>query len=186
MKLLVGLGNFGAAYAKTRHNLGFMVMDELADRHQLKFGPKTELHAEVTEANLGGEKVILAKPTTMMNLSGRAVKQLVRYYKLEPTDVWLVHDELDLDFGRLRIREGAGSAGHNGVASVIDSIGPYCIRWRIGIGRPSQMDAADYVLQKFSPSEQKQLAKIVSQTADAIEHALEHGHEATTHQLLEK
>lgn len=185
MKLIVGLGNTGDKYAGTRHNLGFMVVDELARRHNLKFSEKSAHKARIAEGQIDGHKVVLAEPTTMMNLSGQAVSKLAHYYKLEPTDVWVVHDELDLEFGSLRIREGSGSAGHNGVASVIEAVGPHCIRWRIGVGRPAgHMDSAAYVLQDFNKDEQKHLAEIVAKTADAIEHALKYGNQDTTHQLL--
>ena len=185
MKVIVGLGNVGDKYANTRHNLGFMVVDELARRHGVKFSEKSSHQALIAETQLGDSKVILTKPTTMMNLSGQAVGKLAHFYKLEPTDIWVVHDELDLEFGQLRIREGSGSGGHNGVASIIETIGSHCIRWRVGIGRPTgQMDSAAYVLQDFNKDEQKHLAEIVARTAGAVEHALEHGHEATTHQLI--
>lgn len=185
MKIIVGLGNIGDKYTKTRHNLGFMVIDELARRHNVRFQDEKDWLALVGDEEISGERVFLVKPTTMVNLSGRAVERIMNFYKLEPIDVWLIHDELDLEFGQLRIREGGSSAGHNGVKSVTESIGEYYIRWRIGVGRPpGQIDSADYVLQNFDAGEQGRLPGIITKVADAIEHALEHGHESTTHQLV--
>ncbi|HSX14395.1 MAG TPA: aminoacyl-tRNA hydrolase [Candidatus Saccharimonadales bacterium] len=186
MKLIVGLGNVGAGHDHNRHNLGFMVVNELAQRMEAEFAAKPNWRMDLAEVGEGADKQILAKPTTMMNLSGQAIGKVMQFYKLEPSEVWVIHDELDLQFGQLRVREGGGDAGHNGVKSVISSIGPHCIRWRIGIGRPPEhMDSADFVLQNFSPQEVGQLPMVIKGAADAIEQALDHGHEDTTHKLLE-
>lgn len=171
MKLIVGLGNVGTQYTSTRHNLGFMVIDELAQRHELSFGSKDQ--ALVAKGEIEGESVVLAKPATMMNLSGPAVGQLMRYYKLDPAGVWVVYDELDLEFGKLRVRGQGSSAGHNGIASVIESIGEGFVRWRLGIGRPTgPMDARNYVLQPFSKTEAEKLPQVINQTTDLLEQKL--------------
>ncbi len=173
MKLIVGLGNIGSQYAQTRHNLGFMVVDELAQRSDLSFKEEKKLHALVAKGELAGETVLLAKPTTMMNLSGGAMANLMHYYKLTPSDVWVVHDELDLEFGKLRVRGQGTSAGHNGIESIIAAIGDGFVRWRLGIGRPTnQMASRDYVLQPFNKDEPQQIPQIVDKTASLIERAL--------------
>lgn len=185
MKLIVGLGNIGIDFARNRHNLGFMVIDELAAHHDLRFSEKKAWKVQITEAEIKGEKLILAKPTTMMNLSGRAVAQIAQFYKIQPVDVWVVHDELDLPWGTLRVRPGGSSAGHNGVQSVIDQIGPDFYHWRLGIGRPTEhLQAADYVLQNFSEPEAKQLPNLIKAVADKIESELPYEPTTASYQLL--
>jgi len=185
MKLIVGLGNVGSQYARTRHNLGFMVVDELARRHNLTFSEKRAWKSQVTEAEIKGEKVILARPTTMMNLSGEAIQQIARFYKTMPLDMWVIHDELDLPFGTLRVRPGGSSAGHNGVQSVIDQIGPDFYHWRVGVGRPTvHLGAADYVLQNFSESESGQLSDLIKAVANQVESDLPYEPTAASYQLL--
>lgn len=186
MKLLVGLGNTGTDYAKNRHNLGFMVADELAQRWELKFSEKKPWQALIAETEIKGEKLILAKPTTMMNLSGQAVVKIAKFYKIEATNIWIIHDELDLPFGSLRVRPGGSSAGNNGVQSVIDAIGNDFYHWRIGIGRPTgQMAAKDYVLQNFTANEAGQLDQVIKGVADRVEAELPYEPTAASYQFLE-
>lgn len=184
MKLIVGLGNIGSQYAQTRHNLGFRVINELARRHDLSFKEDKKLHALVTKGEIAGETVLLTKPTTMMNLSGGSVSALMHYYKLNPSDVWVVHDELDLEFGKIRTRIGGGTAGHNGIGSIIEAISPDFIRWRIGIGRPpAGKDSAAYVLDRFTAGEEAKIEGIVGEVAADLTTALKTGHEPTTRSL---
>lgn len=173
MKLIIGLGNIGSQYAQTRHNLGFRVVDELASRNDLSFKEDKKLHALVAKGEIAGEAVLLAKPTTMMNLSGQSASALMHYYKLTPLDVWVIHDELDLEFGKLRVRGQGSSAGHNGIGSIIDALGNDFIRWRLGIGRPTgEMASRDYVLQSFNKEEAERIPIIIDKTVALLEKSL--------------
>lgn len=149
MKLFVGLGNPGGAYARNRHNVGFMAVDAIAAAHG--FGPwRAKFQGEVTEGRLGAEKVLLLKPGTFMNLSGDSVAAALRFYKLEPGDVTVFHDELDLPPGKLKVKTGGGHAGHNGLRSIDAHIGPAFNRVRIGIGHPGDKRlVSPYVLGDF-------------------------------------
>ncbi|MFN5827597.1 MAG: aminoacyl-tRNA hydrolase, partial [Rhodobacterales bacterium] len=154
MKLFVGLGNPGAKYAGNRHNLGFMAVDRIAGDHG--FGPWRKAHQGMTaEGRLGDEKVCLLKPGTFMNLSGQSVGEAMRFFRLTPQDVTVFHDELDLAPGRLRLKQGGGHAGHNGLRSIHDHIGDAYGRVRLGIGHPGHKDAvAAYVLHDFAGADQ--------------------------------
>jgi peptidyl-tRNA hydrolase, PTH1 family len=172
--LVIGLGNPGREYERSRHNLGFLVVDELARRHG---GRITERAAKslMGRVRLGGTELVLAKPQTMMNLSGLAVKALRAKYAVPLDRVLIVHDDLDLPFGRLRIRKGGSSAGNHGMDSVIESLGTKdVIRFRVGIGRPPG-DGIDYVLSPFTDSERAELPGVVGRVADAVEVAVEKG-----------
>ncbi|WP_323036759.1 aminoacyl-tRNA hydrolase [Pararhodobacter sp.] len=153
MKLIVGLGNPGAKYAQNRHNIGFMALDRIAEDHG--FSPwKARFQGEVSEGRLGSERVILLKPQTFMNLSGQAVGEAMRYLKLEAADVIVLHDELDLAPGKLRLKQGGGHAGHNGLRSMIQHIGAEFARVRLGIGHPGHKDAvAGFVLHDFAKAD---------------------------------
>ncbi|MGB0960990.1 MAG: aminoacyl-tRNA hydrolase [Halocynthiibacter sp.] len=153
MLLFVGLGNPGAKYAGNRHNIGFMAIDAIADDHG--FAPwRSKFQAHVTEGRLGREKVILLKPTTFMNLSGQAVGEAMRFYKLTPDDIWVFHDELDLAPAKLRLKSGGGHAGHNGLRSMHQHIGDSYHRVRLGIGHPGDKNkVSSYVLNDFAKSE---------------------------------
>ena len=153
MKLFVGLGNPGAGYARNRHNVGFMAVDAIAAAHG--FTPwRGKFQGEVAEGRLGAEKVILLKPGTYMNLSGDAVQAAIQFFKLEPGDVVVFHDELDLAPGRVRVKTGGGSAGHNGLRSITAHIGPEFVRVRIGIGHPGDKRVvSNYVLGDFAKFE---------------------------------
>lgn len=168
--LIAGLGNPGPEYAGNRHNAGFMVADELAAR----VGGKFKAHragAEVLEGRLAGRRVVLAKPRSFMNLSGGPVAGTAKFFKVEPAGIVVVHDELDLPFGAIRLKLGGGDNGHNGLRSITKSLGTKdYFRVRFGIGRPpGRQDPADFVLKDFSSVERKELALEVDRCADAVE-----------------
>jgi PTH1 family peptidyl-tRNA hydrolase len=168
MKAIVGLGNPGNQYAGTRHNIGFVVVDQLARRHHAPT-PKSRFKSLVTEVSIGNEKVILLKPQTYMNLSGDAVRLMGTWYKLYADEILIVLDELDLPFGTLRMRERGSAGGHNGLSSVIQQLGTNEFpRLRVGIGR-GRSSAIAQVLSKFSNEEQKELPFVIDNSADACE-----------------
>ena len=176
MFLIVGLGNPGREYKDTRHNAGFMVVDRLCkkwDTRTLRLQSK----ALVTTTLVDGQKVILAKPQTFMNLSGQAVGSLVKFYKLDLAQLLVIHDDIDLPLGTIRLRPGGGSAGQKGLISIIEHLGtPDFPRLRIGVGRPpGRMEAADYVLQSFSPAENETLQFVFSNAEDAVNTFLAEG-----------
>ena len=166
MKLIVGLGNPGAKYAGNRHNIGFMALDRIAADHN--FGPwKGRFQAETAEGRLGVERVTLLKPQTFMNLSGQSVGEAMRYLKLTPDDVIVLHDELDLAPGKCRIKRGGGHAGHNGLRSIHQHIGPEYDRVRLGIGHPGHKDrVAAYVLSDFAKADQDWLDDLLRGISD--------------------
>jgi PTH1 family peptidyl-tRNA hydrolase len=174
--LVVGLGNPGAQYERTRHNIGFRVVDELERRH----GPvtfKTKLGAQVAEAKLGGERVLLCKPMEFMNVSGEAVLRVASFWKVRPSETIVVYDDIDLPFGRLKLATSGGHGGHNGVRSIIASWStPDFSRVRFGVGRPpGGHDAAGYVLAPFSRAEEVSLPQLTGAAADAVETTVTHG-----------
>ncbi len=177
--LVVGLGNPGPQYATTRHNVGFMVADVLADRMGETFKVHKKSGAEVATGRLAGRSVVLAKPRVYMNESGRQVGPLAKFYSIPVTDVVIIHDELDIDFGRIRLKAGGGVAGHNGLRSVGSALGSNDFqRVRVGIGRPpGQKSGASFVLEPFNSRERPELGTIVEQSADATELLLELGRE---------
>ncbi|MCB1390538.1 MAG: aminoacyl-tRNA hydrolase [Rhodobacteraceae bacterium] len=171
MKLVVGLGNPGAQYAQNRHNIGFMAVDRIAADHG--FAPwKSRFQGLVAEGRLGGDKAILLKPQTFMNLSGQSVGEAMRYLKLQPEDVIVLHDELDLAPGKMRLKQGGGHAGHNGLRSLHQHIGEGYGRVRLGIGHPGHKDrVAGYVLHDFAKSDAEWLDDLlrgISDGADAL------------------
>ena len=157
MYLLVGLGNPGSDYAGNRHNIGFMAVDGI-HRHY-SFQPfRSKFHGEVADGSIAGDKVFILKPTTYMNESGRSVAELVRFYKIETGNVIVLHDELDLPPGKIRVKKGGGLAGHNGLKSIADNIGLDFYRVRIGIGHPGEKSrVTGHVLNDFSQSDQQWL-----------------------------
>ncbi|CAL9308296.1 Peptidyl-tRNA hydrolase [Streptomyces sp. enrichment culture] len=173
--LIVGLGNPGPEYAMNRHNVGFMVVDLLAERIGGKFKRAGKAQAQVLEGRMGpagpaSRRVILAKPMSFMNLSGGPVNALRDFYKVPPANVVAVHDELDIDYGTLRLKLGGGDNGHNGLKSMTKAMGPDYHRVRFGIGRPpGRMQVADFVLKDFSSAERKELDYFVDRAADAVE-----------------
>lgn len=169
--LVVGLGNPGPNYAKTRHNLGFMVADLLAARLGSAFKVHRKSGAEIATGRLAGRSVVLAKPRTYMNESGRHVGPLAKFYSIAPADVIVIHDELDIDFGRIRLKFGGGVAGHNGLKSVAAALGTRDYqRVRVGVGRPpGRKEPATYVLETFTATERPEVPTICEQAADATE-----------------
>ena len=170
MKVVVGLGNPGPRYESTRHNVGFRVLAELARRWSAE-RPKRKFDAEIAEAQFAGEKVLLVAPQTYMNLSGRAVQPLLAFYSLEPADLLVLCDDMNLETGRLRLRGSGSAGGQKGLADIIQRLGTEQFsRLRIGIGRPpGQMDATDYVLGKFRSDEQEPIEHAIVTAGDAVE-----------------
>lgn len=166
MLLFVGLGNPGTKYAKNRHNIGFMALDRIAEDHG--FGPwKQKFQGELCEGRLGGEKVLLLKPLTFMNLSGQSVGEAMRFYKLTPQDITVFHDELDLAPGKARVKMGGGHAGHNGLRSIHQHIGEQYQRVRLGIGHPGRKElVAHYVLQDFARADAEWLDDLMRGIGD--------------------
>jgi PTH1 family peptidyl-tRNA hydrolase len=180
--LVVGLGNPGPGYAGNRHNVGAMVLAELAARAGAKLSPGKGPRARSAsgDGRLAGRRVVLAQPSTYMNESGGPVKGLLDYHSIDPTCLVVVHDELDLDFDVVRLKRGGGEGGHNGLRSISRSTGTRdYLRVRVGIGRPpGRQDPADFVLKDFSATERKTLELLVGEAADATELLLEKGLEA--------
>ncbi|SEO95055.1 peptidyl-tRNA hydrolase [Salinihabitans flavidus] len=170
MQLFVGLGNPGAKYARNRHNIGFMAVDRIAEDHG--FGPwKARFQGQLTEGRLGDEKVLLLKPETYMNLSGQSVGEAVRFYKLTAQDVTVFHDELDLAPGKLKVKQGGGHAGHNGLRSIGQHIGADFRRVRLGIGHPGHKDLVSaYVLHDFAKADDGWLDDLMRGIADGAPH----------------
>jgi len=183
--LVVGLGNPGPQYATTRHNVGFMVADLLAARMGAAFKVHKKSGAEIVTGRLGHKPVVLAKPRTYMNESGRQVGPLAKFYSVSPADVIVVHDELDIDFGQIRLKLGGGEGGHNGLRSVANALGTKDFqRVRIGIGRPpGRKDPAAFVLENFSATERPEVPTLCELAADACELLIESGLEPAQNQV---
>jgi peptidyl-tRNA hydrolase, PTH1 family len=188
LKMIVGLGNPGLQYARNRHNIGFQCVELLARRHGIAID-KLQLRAMTGSGVVaeGGErrKVLLVKPMTYMNASGEAVGPLARYYQVAPAEMLVIHDDLDLASGKLRLRANGSSGGQNGIRSIIERLGtPEFARARVGIGRPpGRMDAADYVLQNFSVAEEELFGLLRVKVCEAIECWLREGVEAAMNQF---
>ncbi|HZH15864.1 MAG TPA: aminoacyl-tRNA hydrolase [Archangium sp.] len=173
MKLICGLGNPGREYERHRHNIGFMVVEALLSRARAELNHE-KFQARVGQGSLGGEKVLFLEPQTYMNLSGRSVAEAARFYKVAVEDILVIHDELDMPFGRLQLKAGGGSGGHNGLKSTVSSLGADSfIRLRFGIGKPQGPNAkdrvADYVLSNFDDAERRQLDDLIALAADAAD-----------------
>ncbi len=168
MKIFAGLGNPGAKFARNRHNIGFMALDRIAQDHG--FGPwKAKFQGHVSEGRFGSDKVILLKPDTFMNRSGQSVGEALRFYKLESTDLTVFHDEIDLAPSKLRLKAGGGHAGHNGLRSIHEHIGPHYDRVRMGVGHPGHKDRVPgYVLSDFAKADQDWLEDVLSGISDGI------------------
>ena len=167
--LIVGLGNPGLAYRHNRHNIGFMVADVLAQKLEIPL-KRVKFKAQIGNGRIEGIPVIIAKPLTYMNNSGEAVAPLVHYFKVPLERMLVIHDDMDLPLGTLRMRPSGGSAGHNGMLSIFDKLGTNAIpRLRVGIGRPpGRMDPADYVLQDFPKNEEELLNMVIAQACEAV------------------
>jgi PTH1 family peptidyl-tRNA hydrolase len=176
---VVGLGNPGPSYAANRHNVGVMVLEQLADRAGIRLSPGKGARARALsgEGRLAGRRVVLARPTTYMNESGGPVRGLLDYHHLDPADLVVIHDDLDLPFATVRLKRGGGEGGHNGLRSITRSVGTRdYLRVRVGIGRPpGRQDPADFVLRDFSGTERKELDLLLAEAADATEVLLERG-----------
>ena len=167
MKVVIGLGNPGKKYEKTRHNIGFIAVDNLRKKFNIS-DEREKFQALVSEKNIDGEKVIFFKPQTFMNLSGNAVIEIINFYKLDPKkDIIVIYDDMDLPFGDIRIREKGSSGGHNGIKSIISHIGEEFIRIKCGIGA-KEKDAVEHVLGEFNQTEQKNLDKILENINNCI------------------
>lgn len=176
MHLIVGLGNPGTQYTRTRHNLGFIVVDTLAAHSGARFSSKKKFQASTAETNLGEVSVLLTKPQTFMNDSGAAVRALAHFYKIPAHNIWIVSDDIELPFGTVRVRHQGSAGGHNGLQSIIDQLGTDAFhRLRIGVGsnRPHQLPAEEYVLQPFSTSEQQALPDIIDQALTTLNDELQ-------------
>jgi len=190
MKLIVGLGNPGERYKRTRHNVGFMAVEELARQFSIfnfQFSLDKNLKAEILKTKYKGEELILVKTQTFMNKCGWPVKKLVDWYHVRPVDLWVVHDDLDLPLGKIKIRKGGGTAGHHGLESIAEQLGTTdFVRFRLGIGRPQGRDEwekinvkrkeiEDYVLSDFTPEEGKEVRELVKKGSKAVQIGIEKG-----------
>ncbi len=182
--LVLGLGNPGETYRRTRHNLGFRALDRLADRAGVRLEPAGELRplARWAEARVAGQRVVLAQPRTYMNRSGRAASALCRALAVAPHDLVVVHDDADLALGRLRVRRGGGSGGHNGLRSLLDALGTAdFVRIRLGVrgAERDEAELAEYVLRPFEAEEERVAEALADAGADAVEHLVAFGLEPT-------
>jgi PTH1 family peptidyl-tRNA hydrolase len=172
MLLIVGLGNPGPRYAATRHNVGFRVIDELARQCGVSASAfKDRFHGEVASARLGDAELLLLRPQTFMNESGRSVQAACTFYKIKPSELIVAHDELDVPFSEVRLKQGGGDGGNRGVRSVTAALGPDYVRIRLGIGRPPpdfRGDVADFVLQAFASAELATVDQMVARAAEAV------------------
>ena len=187
LSLVVGLGNPGAAYAQTRHNAGFMVADELAGKFDIGFD-KRKFDTVFGRGHIEREPVVLAKPMAFMNRSGPPVRSLADFFKISSEAMLIIHDDIDLAFGRLKIKEKGGHAGHNGIRSLIDAFGSDdFVRLRIGVGRSGfDISVSDHVLSKFSDQENESLAQIIATARDAVVTVLSKGTKAGMNQFNSK
>jgi peptidyl-tRNA hydrolase, PTH1 family len=174
--LVAGLGNPGPKYATNRHNIGFMVVDELSRRARAE-GFRGKFGGEIATCELAGQRAALLKPMEYMNLSGRAVARVAAFYQIEPKDLVVVHDEIDLPLGRLQVKIGGGHAGHNGIRSIMQDLGtPDFVRLRCGVGRPAgQRGVSGHVLGDFGKGEQEEAKILIQEAADAVEEIIRKG-----------
>ncbi|WP_342375034.1 aminoacyl-tRNA hydrolase [Myxococcus stipitatus] len=173
MKLICGLGNPGREYERHRHNIGFMAVEALLSRARAELNQE-KFAAKVGQGTLAGERILFIEPQTFMNLSGRSVAEAARFYKVAPEDVLVIHDELDLPLGRLQLKAGGGSGGHNGLKSIVSSLGSEAfVRLRFGIDKPTGPNArervAGYVLSNFDDGERRQLDELIARAVDMTE-----------------
>ncbi len=184
LKLVVGLGNPGETYARTRHNAGFWLVDELARRHGGSFRNESKHQGELARIRLGGAELWLLKPATFMNRSGASMLSVAGFYRIAPAEMLVAHDELDLAPGTLRLKQGGGHGGHNGLRDAIATLGADFWRLRIGIGHPGHRDeVTDYVLQRASSDEERVLHEAVLEAADMLPLLIEQGPQKAMHRL---
>lgn len=170
MKMIVGLGNPGKQYENTRHNIGFMALDRLADSYGVSWSQETKFQAKVASAMVDGEKILLVKPMTYMNESGQAVEKMSQYYKIDPDNVLIIYDDLDLPTGKLRLRQSGSAGGHNGIKSIISHLGTSKFkRIRTGIDRPDKQSVVDYVLGELRRDEQDKLSSSFDYIQSAVD-----------------
>jgi len=176
MKLIVGLGNPGSGYEFTRHNIGFLTIDKLAEKLNTVIS-KDKFKGKFNKITYQNQDILLLKPMTYMNLSGESVGALKKFFKIQESDILVIHDELDIDFGKIKFKKGGGLAGHNGLKSIASVLSTKDFnRLRIGIGRPvGKISVSDYVLQKFSNDENIMLDDLIEKSADAVIFYLEKG-----------
>ncbi|GAJ27394.1 peptidyl-tRNA hydrolase [Liquorilactobacillus sucicola DSM 21376 = JCM 15457] len=175
MKLIVGLGNIGKKYEGTKHNVGFMTVDKFAEQNGVSF-TKTKCESEIAELFLNGEKILLAKPTTYMNESGRSVGPLLDYFGIDVANFIVIHDDMDLPVGQLRLRQKGSAGGHNGIKSIIAHLGTQNFkRIRIGIDHPQKQNVVDWVLSKFPAQQEKQLEEGLVRATSALDNWLTEG-----------
>ncbi|MDQ2972993.1 MAG: aminoacyl-tRNA hydrolase [bacterium] len=169
--LIIGLGNIGNEYDGTRHNIGFEVADAFAANHDFGWVNKKDLQCHIASGIIGSTRIIIIKPTTLMNLSGNAAQAVQHFYRVYNPETFVVHDELDIDLGVIKTKIGGGSAGHNGIKSIAQNLGEDFGRIRIGIGpkHPAQIDSADFVLGKFSKVEQASLKQIINESCNILD-----------------
>ncbi|HKW55431.1 MAG TPA: aminoacyl-tRNA hydrolase [Stellaceae bacterium] len=168
IRLIVGLGNPGARYERNRHNIGFMAVDTVVRRHGVG-ALRSKFQSAITEGTIAGERVYVQKPQTFMNLSGDAVGEAARFYKIAPDEIAIIHDEIDLAPGKLKVKRGGGTAGHNGLRSIDDAIGEDFWRVRLGVGHPGVKELVQpYVLQNFDAEELLWVTPLIDAVADAI------------------
>ena len=187
MKLVIGLGNPGARYETTRHNCGFLAVDQIASSCDIQVNLRS-FDSRFGKGRIGAVPVLLVKPETFMNLSGPAVKQFADYFKIELPDIIVIHDDIDLPFKTVRLKSGGGHAGHKGLMSIVESLGSAeFLRVRIGIGRPpDELTVERYVLDQFSENEIKLLPQILKTACDAVEAILTSGIQAAMNQYNER
>jgi PTH1 family peptidyl-tRNA hydrolase len=186
VKLIIGLGNPGRLYADNRHNIGFMCLNHFAKTQDIRFDKK-QGQTRIGSGEVAGSQVVLAKPQTYMNLSGQSVSRLVKRFNINLSDLLVIHDDLDLPLGKIRIRQGGSSGGHKGIGSIITELGSQdFLRFRVGIGRPitsfaeiSENDIITYVLSDFTSEEKQVITKVVSKLSEAVLYLLTEGLVAT-------
>jgi PTH1 family peptidyl-tRNA hydrolase len=174
MYVIAGLGNPGKEYASSRHNAGYMAVEYLAEKLNTKLN-KLKFNSVYGDTSINGEKVMLVKPVTYMNKSGIAIAEIVKFYKISTSNLIVIYDDIDIPLGALRIRPSGSAGTHNGMKSIVDSIGSEFPRIRIGIGRNEEMDLADFVLQKFSRNEKDIVTPIIERAAEAAVEIIENG-----------
>lgn len=173
MILVIGLGNPGEKYKSTRHNIGFRIIDQLAEKHGFPdFKLQKRSNALISEGVIGREKTVLAKPKTFMNNSGKAVREMINYYKIKRDNLWIIHDDIDLPLGKIKVSKGQGAAGHKGVISIIEELKTKDF-WRIRIGilpeKGKPKETEKFVLQKFTKAEGEKIEKIIQEVARELE-----------------
>lgn len=189
MKLIFTQGNPGAQYSKTRHNIGFILADSIAGQYSASFKLASKFFAEIAEFSVGGEKVLIAKPTTFYNETGQSLNAIKQFYKLEESDILIIHDELALPFGTLRSRIGGADAGNNGIKSINNHGGSQTARLRVGVGSNQRqiMGDVDFVLGRFSSEEHDTLTStIIPKSLEIVNEFIANNHTVTSHSLIEK